>query len=507
MWFVLKTIRTGLLNCALISTSIVLISISNTAFSQTSDNCDYSQAANNFGYGWNPVTQQSCPPVDDNGDCDYSQAASNFGYGWNPVTQQSCPPIDDNGNCDYSQAANNFGYGWNPVTQQSCPPIDDTGASNCARTALSAVNNPQSASVDLTNGKRFNITQGTCNTDFPDRTILPGSQMPAGQFQRGLRTYCMVSHYSYEDPVVNPPAGSKHLHMFWGNTGTDETTEVVDPNASSTCEGGVRNKSAYWMPALFDGQGRVVLPKNIITYYKTYGLMQADGSEDNVDPDALKDIPEGLQILANKDVKWKNKFSFTINDCPQVESSDCWKDKIQGGAELLKFNIKMPQCIKTDAAGNPLTRAETGMPINSHLAYAKRSVHDPESSGAFLGSNFCPVSHPYRIPQVELVAYYSTAGGGLGDWKLASDIMSGSPGGSTLHGDYIASWERGHDDSAMSFMVACNANKDDCGHGTSNQQLPERFESAWGTVIYDGTTELIDEITRPFIFGQPSATR
>ena len=68
MWFVLKTIRTGLLNCALISTSIVLISISNTAFSQTSDNCDYSQAANNFGYGWNPLTQQSCPPIDDNGD-------------------------------------------------------------------------------------------------------------------------------------------------------------------------------------------------------------------------------------------------------------------------------------------------------------------------------------------------------------------------------------------------------------------------------------------------------
>ena len=68
-----------------------------------------------------------------NGECDYSTADQNNGWGWNPTTQTSCPPIDGetivieipmiNGECDYSAASLNGGYGWNPTAQLSCPPI------------------------------------------------------------------------------------------------------------------------------------------------------------------------------------------------------------------------------------------------------------------------------------------------------------------------------------------------------------------------------------------------
>jgi hypothetical protein len=52
--------------------------------------CDYSNAANNNGWGWNAATNSPCAPQNSQGFCDYSQAESNGGWGWNPVTKTSC---------------------------------------------------------------------------------------------------------------------------------------------------------------------------------------------------------------------------------------------------------------------------------------------------------------------------------------------------------------------------------------------------------------------------------
>lgn len=54
------------------------------------------------------------------GSCDYSNAANNNGWGWNASTQKPCAPKNDTGYCDFSNAENNGGWGWNPVTQTSC---------------------------------------------------------------------------------------------------------------------------------------------------------------------------------------------------------------------------------------------------------------------------------------------------------------------------------------------------------------------------------------------------
>lgn len=53
--------------------------------------CDYSDASSNSGFGWNPVTEMSCPPRSDD-DCDYSAASSNNGWGWDAEAGKSCPP-------------------------------------------------------------------------------------------------------------------------------------------------------------------------------------------------------------------------------------------------------------------------------------------------------------------------------------------------------------------------------------------------------------------------------
>ncbi len=61
-------------------------------------------------------------PTSEPQNCDYTDAGSNGGWGWDPVARQSCPPAEVTGNCDYTDADVNGGWGWDEVAQQSCSP-------------------------------------------------------------------------------------------------------------------------------------------------------------------------------------------------------------------------------------------------------------------------------------------------------------------------------------------------------------------------------------------------
>lgn len=102
------------------------------------NDCDYSNAAEYNGWGWDPVAQQSCEPVTaKNNGCDYTNAFLSGGWGWNPTTLQSCAPtaasIVQTSSCDYSNAALYDGWGWNAVTGQSCEPRNLCEATNQLR--------------------------------------------------------------------------------------------------------------------------------------------------------------------------------------------------------------------------------------------------------------------------------------------------------------------------------------------------------------------------------------
>jgi len=92
------------------------------------DNCDYTNADLFNGWGWDPVSRQSCAPLQPvpviPDQCDYTDAHRFNGWGWNAATATSCPPIDNNrqSNCDYTNAGTQNGWGWDPVLLKSCPP-------------------------------------------------------------------------------------------------------------------------------------------------------------------------------------------------------------------------------------------------------------------------------------------------------------------------------------------------------------------------------------------------
>lgn len=96
--------------------------------------CDYSDAEQNNGWGWDAFRRQSCPPVE----------APSFSFSSSsnqpiPFQQHLCVDSESPGGerdcgffttgerpapgCDYRDANRNNGWGWNSRTGTSCPPL------------------------------------------------------------------------------------------------------------------------------------------------------------------------------------------------------------------------------------------------------------------------------------------------------------------------------------------------------------------------------------------------
>jgi hypothetical protein len=88
---------------------------------------------------------------------------------------------------------------------------------------------------------------------------------PAAQGQFASR--CAHSHAAADDPIVFPgEQGAAHLHEFFGATTTafDSTPESLRASDTSCITAG--DTAAYWVPALYDGDRRVV-PFAATAYY------------------------------------------------------------------------------------------------------------------------------------------------------------------------------------------------------------------------------------------------
>lgn len=302
--------------------------------------------------------------------------------------------------------------------------------------------------------------QGLHNPDFstninnPDNGGGPGGD---GQF----RIRCVYSHFSFDDPILKPDRpGESHLHMFFGNTeaGADttfgstfsgDTHDVLD-NGGSTCAGNVMNRSAYWVPALYDrgaAAGRnLVIPQSILLYYKSKR------------PWEVNLLPRGIQLLIGN-----VNPGGTVNDSfPTASNRLSWGcyDPSAGQAvnlvttipgtngsapcpagQDIQASIEFPQCIAVDGNGDPVL---TSPDFVSHTAYL--------GFGSPLGNQTqpCPASHPYRVPQISYLIRYPQ-GTGSENWRLSCDqnheadnvgASQGSvpfPGG-CLHGDWLGGW-------------------------------------------------------------------
>ncbi len=137
-----------------------------------------------------PASGMEPPSQPEPSGCDYSAAAANDGWGWNPATGTSCAPLTSSGSnddppssgCDYSAATANGGWGWNPTTGTSCAPSTNSGSSTESSAfflprLLSGVrygssivlewttDDPTADYVIVRNGVRIAVTDGRSYTD------------------------------------------------------------------------------------------------------------------------------------------------------------------------------------------------------------------------------------------------------------------------------------------------------------------------------------------------------
>lgn len=82
--------------------------------------CDYSDADQNNGWGWDAEARRSCPPSENTGSPDTPSETDT------PSTATVPDPVEAADNCDYSSADQNNGWGWDPVAGTSCPPRTTT---------------------------------------------------------------------------------------------------------------------------------------------------------------------------------------------------------------------------------------------------------------------------------------------------------------------------------------------------------------------------------------------
>ncbi len=261
------------------------------------------------------------------------------------------------------------------------------------------------------------------------------NELPAGPSDVGaFRLRCQPSHFAFDDPIVFPnQPGRSHLHVFFGNTGANASsnTESLLSSGNGSCNGGTVNRSAYWAPAIIDMRtNRAVLPAASDFYYKTgyNGVRAAD----------IKPFPKGLRMIAGDpknatDLGQGSHYSWACHNNSSQRGQTMQNCAV---GDQLEMSLMFPQCWDGVNLDSPDHK--------SHMAYP---------------TNGCPRSHPVALPEVSMhVLYNLTEPNHTTHWRLSSDTYNG-PAGYSTHGDWWNGWSQAHMEA---WVRDCNVASMDC---------------------------------------------
>ena len=269
-------------------------------------------------------------------------------------------------------------------------------------------------------------------------------------FDGSFRMVCNLTKMAAFDPVVYPgQALAGHLHAFFGNVGINpnSTPQSLATSGNSTCMGGIVNRSAYWVPALFDVvTGEVQVPSGKFYYKSGY----------NLDPTKSQPVPAGLRMIAgdkNATASQNSGPNYAAGwNCELVWNQQASVDGFVpncGVGDAVVLMVNFPECWDGVNLDSPDHK--------SHMAYATYRNQPQVSS--------CPSTHPVQLPRIsEIFTYRVTANSHPLNWRLSSDTYStATRGGLSAHADWMDGWSR---DAMTTFVRMCLNAQKDCGVGS-----------------------------------------
>jgi hypothetical protein len=337
------------------------------------------------------------------------------------------------------------------------------------------------------------VQQPSVETNFKADDLLVPSwgtgaipQSGAPDVVGAFRFICMPGHVARDDPIVfkNQP-GKSHLHQFFGNTAVNafSTYGSLRKSGDSTCNNRL-NRSAYWIPAMLNGKGKVVRPDYVSIYYKR---LPDSSPTCQIEGKACVDMPRGLRFVFGYNMgTGKSDGNFSFNCDGPTATPGHYPDLVVAAKNCPVGNrlgaaIQAPSCWN----GRQLDSADH----RSHMAFP---------SYGWWGYLKCPATHPYIVPTFTLGAWYTvdedldTSGEwseGKSTWTLASDTMPGMATqrpGSTFHADWIGAWDdrvlKMWTDNCINKLLNCSGG--DLGNGL---QLRMRDDFSW-----NATPRLVD---------------
>jgi hypothetical protein len=283
-----------------------------------------------------------------------------------------------------------------------------------------------------------------------DVTNVPQSNAPdtLGAF----RFICNAAQILPDDPIVFPgQPGRSHLHQFYGNTAANaySTYQSLRTTGQSTCMSPL-NRSAYWMPAMLDGKGNVVVPDYVQVYYKRYPVNSWQCTDGRAGKACVQQ-PNGL--------RWIEGRNMADLSQPSTGNPHFLCDNDTGSWPTLQ------QALKVCTAGHHILAGIGGPPCwdGKRLDSANHRDHVAYMVDSHMGYFVCPADHPYIIPEFQLAAaYLVVAGEDTSGWHFASDEMvPGEPAGSTYHVDLFDAWDQdaktAWTDNCIGKLLNCSA--------------------------------------------------
>jgi hypothetical protein len=122
-----------------------------------------------------------------------------------------------------------------------------------------------------TQGPAESGADGYIYANPPVTGVVPSRATPPRAAHREFQANCTVTHHRADDPIVYPGLpGASHMHTFMGNPTTNALTTAQSLTAATGTMCKVpADKSAYWMPTMYNGDTMVVPEGPQVIYYKS----------------------------------------------------------------------------------------------------------------------------------------------------------------------------------------------------------------------------------------------